>query len=394
MQESGDACTRLSCNSHFQEETAVEPVDALSTLTIRGVTIRNRIGMSPMCQYSAENGYPNDWHLVHLGSRASGGAGLVMVEATAVQPEGRITPGDTGLWDDDHIESFARIARYIASQGATPAIQLAHAGRKASCRVPWEGGAPLAANEGGWQTIAPSAIPFNQGQPVPRAATLDDIETIKRLFAAATARAVQAGFQVIELHGAHGYLLHEFLSPLSNQRTDQYGGSLENRMRLMLEVVERMRTAMPDSLPLFARLSCTDWIDGGWDLGQSIALAKELKARGVDLIDCSSGAIVPVAKIPVGKGYQVPFAAAIKRDAAIRTAAVGMITEPLHVNEIVVEGQADLVLIGRELLREPYFAHHVSTALNEEPAWPQPYGYAVRRRQSHATAQPKDVARK
>ncbi len=393
MQESADPCTKLSCNSHFQEETAIEAVDALSPLTIRGVTIPNRIGMSPMCQYSAQDGYPNDWHFVHLGSRAVGGAGLVMVEATAVQPEGRITPGDTGLWDDDHLEPFARIARFIKSQGVIPAIQLAHAGRKASCHVPWEGGAPLQPHEGAWQTVAPSELPFAPGHPTPKAATLDDIQAIIASFAAATRRAVQAGYQVIELHSAHGYLLHEFLSPLSNQRTDQYGGSLENRMRLTLEVASAMRAAMPEDLPLFTRLSCTDWIEGGWDLPQSIELSKQLKSRGVDLIDCSSGAIVPVAKIPVGKGYQVPFAEAIKREAGIRTAAVGMITEPEYANEIIVEGKADLVLIGRELLREPYFAHRVSSALAEEPTWPTPYGYAVRRRQSHGTAQPREAKR-
>jgi 2,4-dienoyl-CoA reductase-like NADH-dependent reductase (Old Yellow Enzyme family) len=390
MQDSTDPCTKLSCNSHFQEETAIEPVDALTPLTIRGVTLPNRVGMAPMCQYSAQDGYPNDWHFVHLGSRAAGGCGLIFVEATAVQPEGRITPGDTGLWDDDHQEAFARIARFIASQGTIPGIQLAHAGRKASCQVPWLGGAPLGAAEAAWQTLAPSAIPFAAGHSIPKAASLADIRNIVELFAAATKRAIAAGFQVIELHAAHGYLLHEFLSPLSNQRTDQYGGSLENRMRLVLETAESMRGVMPESLPLFVRLSCTDWTEGGWDLPQSIELAKQLKSRGVDVIDCSSGAIVPVAKIPVGKGYQVPFAAAIKREAGIRTAAVGMITEPLYANEVVVEGQADIVLIGRELLREPYFVHRISTALNEEPKWPTPYGYAVRRRQTHATAQPRE----
>jgi len=375
MQDSAELITKRSSNGHFQADTSNEPVNALSPLTIRGVTIPNRIGMSPMCQYCAKNGYPDDWHLVHLGSRAVGGTGLVMVEATAVTPEGRITPGDLGFWDDDQIEPYARIARFLKSQGAVPAIQLAHAGRKASCHAPWEGGAPLAPNEGAWQTLGPSPIAFAPGHPVPKAATLDDIRSVIDAFVAATRRAVEAGYQVIELHSAHGYLLHEFLSPLSNQRTDQYGGSLENRMRLTLEVAAAMRSAMPDDLPLFTRISATDWIDGGWDLAQSIELAKQLQTRGVDLIDCSSGAILPVAK-----GYQVPFAAAIKEQAGIRTAAVGMITEPQHVNEIVVEGQADLVFIGREMLRDPYFAHRVSATLGEDPKWPTQYGYAIRRR--------------
>lgn len=380
MQDSAELITKRSSNGHFQADTSNEPVNALSPLTIRGVTIPNRIGMSPMCQYCAKNGYPDDWHLVHLGSRAVGGTGLVMVEATAVTPEGRITPGDLGFWDDDQIEPYARIARFLKSQGAVPAIQLAHAGRKASCHAPWEGGAPLAPHEGAWQTLGPSPIAFAPGHPVPKAATLDDIRSVIDAFVAATRRAVEAGYQVIELHSAHGYLLHEFLSPLSNQRTDQYGGSLENRMRLTLEVAAAMRSAMPDDLPLFTRISATDWIDGGWDLAQSIELAKQLQTRGVDLIDCSSGAILPVAKVPVAKGYQVPFAAAIKEQAGIRTAAVGMITEPQHVNEIVVEGQADLVFIGREMLRDPYFAHRVSATLGEDPKWPTQYGYAIRRR--------------
>jgi len=375
MQDSAELITKRSSNGHFQADTSNEPVNALSPLTIRGVTIPNRIGMSPMCQYCAKNGYPDDWHLVHLGSRAVGGTGLVMVEATAVTPEGRITSGDLGFWDDDQIEPYARIARFLKSQGAVPAIQLAHAGRKASCHAPWEGGAPLAPNEGAWQTLGPSPIAFAPGHPVPKAATLDDIRSVIDAFVAATRRAVEAGYQVIELHSAHGYLLHEFLSPLSDQRTDQYGGSLENRMRLTLEVAAAMRSAMPDDLPLFTRISATDWIDGGWDLAQSIELAKQLQTRGVDLIDCSSGAILPVAK-----GYQVPFAAAIKEQAGIRTAAVGMITEPQHVNEIVVEGQADLVFIGREMLRDPYFAHRVSATLGEDPKWPTQYGYAIRRR--------------
>lgn len=382
----------LSSNSNFQEQTAIEPVDLLSELKLREVTLPNRIAMSPMCQYSSTDGFANDWHLVHLGSRASGGAGLVMVEATAVHPDGRITPADMGLWKDEQIEPLARIARFVKSQGAVPGIQLAHAGRKASCRVPWEGGEPLKPDEGAWQTIGPSPLPFSPTHPAPREIRGDEIQAVIGWFVDATRRALQAGFEVIELHAAHGYLLHEFLSPLSNQRRDGYGGALENRLRLVLEVAQAMRAAMPDGLPLFTRLSCTDWVEGGWDLPQSTELSRQLKTRGVDLIDCSSGAIVPVAKIPVGKGYQVPFASEIRRQAQIATGAVGIIVEPQQANEIITSGDADLVLIGREMLREPYFAHRAAMALNEEPRWPLQYGYAVCRRQSHA-AQSKTAAK-
>lgn len=358
----------------------IPEVDLLSPLTIRGVSLRNRIVMSPMCQYSAEDGLANDWHLVHLGSRATGGTALVIVEATAVTPQGRISPADTGLWSDRHIEPLARIARFIHSQGAVAGIQLAHAGRKASCSAPWLGGAPLSEQQGGWPVIAPSALPFNEGDPVPEALDAAGIEQVISDFAAATERAVQAGFRVIELHAAHGYLLHEFLSPLSNHRDDEYGGSLENRMRLTLRVAERMRSILPDSLPLFVRISATDWAEGGWDVEQSVQLALRLKPLGVDLIDVSSGALVPKARIPVSKGYQVPLARQIRDQAAIATGAVGLITEPQHANEIVTAGDADLVFVGRELLRDPYWALRAEHELGAEPAWPTQYGYAVRRR--------------
>ena len=379
-----DQCTKLSCNSNFQEEVACPAVDLLSPLTIRSVTLPNRIAMSPMCQYCAQDGLADDWHLVHLGSRASSGTGLIMVEATAVSPEGRITPGDLGIWDDKHIEPLARIARFVESQGAVPAIQIAHAGRKASCDVPWNGGQPLATGHGAWPVLGPSAIPFSETSPVPVVADDQSIELVIRQFAQATERALKAGFRIIEIHAAHGYLLHSFLSPLSNHRTDNYGGSLENRMRLLLEVTERVRAIVPADLPVFVRISATDWVEGGWDIEQSVELSRQLGRRGVDLIDCSSGALVPVAKIPVGNGYQVEFASRIKRDAGILTGAVGMITEPDHANEIIVHSDADLVLIGRELLRKPYWAHHATAALNEEPHWPTPYGYAVRKRVSRA----------
>lgn len=379
---SPEACghENVAGNSHFQVEFECEPVDLLSPLELRGVTLPNRIGMSPMCQYCASDGMASDWHLVHLGSRAVGGAGLVMVEATAVEKDGRITPGDMGLWSDAHAEPLARIARFVEQQGAVPGIQLAHAGRKASCDVPWNGGRPLAVGRGGWQVVGPSEVPFAPEFPTPHALTLEEIERVKESFAAAAQRAVRAGFRIVEIHSAHGYLLHSFLSPLSNQRTDRYGGTLENRMRLVLEVAVRIRDVLPAELPLFVRISATDWVEGGWDVEQSIVLARELCERGVDLIDCSSGALVPTAKIPVEKHFQVPFAARIKREAHVRTAAVGLITEPLEANEIVARCDADIVLIGREILRDPYWAHRASAKLNVEPRWPTQYGYAVRRR--------------
>jgi 2,4-dienoyl-CoA reductase-like NADH-dependent reductase (Old Yellow Enzyme family) len=367
------------CPTGVNHDRNVAEVDLLAPLTIRGVTLRNRIAVSPMCQYCAEDGMADDWHLVHLGSRAAGGAGLVIAEATAVTPDGRITPGDLGLWSDAHAEPLARIARFVKRMGAVPAIQIAHAGRKASCRIPQEGGAQLALDEGGWETFAPSAIPFHEGERPPRELDLTGIHNIVDAFVDATRRAVAAGFEAIELHAAHGYLLHEFLSPLSNRRTDGYGGSLENRQRLTVETAEAMRAIMPAEMPLLVRISVTDWVEGGWDLPQSIALARALKAVGVDLIDCSSGALVPHATIPVGKSYQAPFAEAIRAEADILTGAVGLITDAHQADELITSGAADLVLLAREMLREPYWAIKAQQALNQEPSWPLPYGYAVRR---------------
>jgi 2,4-dienoyl-CoA reductase-like NADH-dependent reductase (Old Yellow Enzyme family) len=369
------------CPAGADHDREVPEVDLLSPLTVRGVTLRNRIVMSPMCQYSADDGLANDWHLVHLGSRAAGGVGLVVVEATAVTADGRITPKDTGIWGDQHVEPLARIARFVKSQGAAAGIQLAHAGRKASCLPPWLGGALITdPAAGGWQPVGPSPVPFHDGNPPPRALDAAGIGGVVAAFEAAARRTVAAGFQVIELHAAHGYLLHEFLSPLSNRRTDEYGGSLENRMRLTLRVADRIRKAIPAECPLFVRISATDWVDGGWDINQSVELSKKLKPLGVDLIDVSSGALVPTARIPVGTGYQVPFARRIRAEAGITTGAVGLITEPHHADEIVTGGDADLVFVGRELLREPYWALKAQHELGQEPTWPTQYGYAVKRR--------------
>jgi 2,4-dienoyl-CoA reductase-like NADH-dependent reductase (Old Yellow Enzyme family) len=350
----------------------------LTPLTLRGVTLKHRIVVSPMCQYSSIDGFANDWHMVHLGSRAAGGAALVFVEASAVTAQGRITPSDMGIWDDRHIEMLARIAKFIASMGAVPAIQLAHAGRKASCAPPFAGGKLLTLEEGGWETVAPSPIPFVDGDRPPHELTEPEIRTIVEAFAAAAQRAIEAGFRIIELHSAHGYLLHEFLSPLSNKRTDRYGGSLENRMRLDVEVVTALRRVMPSDMPLFTRISCTDWVEGGWDLQQSIELARALKPIGVDVMDCSSGALIRGAKIPIAPGYQVPFAAAIRKKANIMTAAVGMITDPQQAEQIVASGAADLTLLAREMLREPYWALKAEAALGAEQEWPIQYGYVVK----------------
>ncbi|MGZ8417107.1 MAG: NADH:flavin oxidoreductase/NADH oxidase [Methyloceanibacter sp.] len=349
----------------------------LSPLTLRDVTLRNRIVMSPMCQYSAHEGLANDWHLVHLGSRAAGGVGLVMVEATAVTRDGRISPGDMGIWSDAHIEPLARIARFVESQGAVPGIQIAHAGRKASCEAPWLGGRRLKLDEGGWPVVAPSPIPFHASDPAPIALDQAGIEGIVASFEAAAGRALEAGFKVIEIHAAHGYLMHEFLSPLANFRSDAYGGTLENRMRLPLRVAEQVRARVPRGLPVFMRISATDWVEGGWDIEQSVVLAARTKELGIDLIDVSSGALVPDAKVPVGKGFQVPFAERIRREAQIMTAAVGMITEVAQADEIVISGRADLVMIGRELLRQPYFALRAEAEIGAKPSWPIQYGYAV-----------------
>jgi 2,4-dienoyl-CoA reductase-like NADH-dependent reductase (Old Yellow Enzyme family) len=361
-------------------ETNADAPYLLTPLTIRGVTFRNRIVMSPMCQYCAHDGLADDWHLVHIGSRAVGGVALTMVEANAVTPEGRITLRDLGIWSDQHIEPLARIARFVTTQGAVPGIQLAHAGRKASCHPPWAGGARLkSAEEGAWTTIAPSPIPFNDDDPLPQPLDEAGIAAVIAAFEAAAHRALTAGFRVIEIHSAHGYLLHQFLSPLSNHRSDGYGGSLDNRMRLLLEVATRLRAVVPEELPLFVRISATDWADGGWDVEQSIALARRLKELGVDLIDVSSGALVPKVRIPLGPGYQVPLARRIRAEAAVRTAAVGQITEVDQANEVIQSGAADLVFLARELLRAPYWAHRAYHELDEPPAWPFQYAHAFKR---------------
>lgn len=345
--------------------------------TIKSVTLRNRIGVSPMCQYSSEDGLANDWHLVHLGSRAVGGAGLVIAEATAVSPEGRITPGCAGIWADKHVEPLARINQFIKQHGAVAGIQIAHAGRKASAALPWEGGAHLPDNAGGWPTIAPSALAFGGDLiKVPHTMTEADIARVKSDFVAATKRSLAAGYEWLELHFAHGYLAHEFLSPLSNQRTDRYGGSFENRIRFVLETTRATRAVWPEKLPFTVRLSCTDWVPGGWDIEECVELARRLKAEGVDLIDCSTGGNVPDAKIPVAPGYQVPFAERIRREANIATAAVGFITQPQEADAIVRHGKADLVLLARELLRDPYWPAHAAQALGQKDKLPPPAQYA------------------
>jgi 2,4-dienoyl-CoA reductase-like NADH-dependent reductase (Old Yellow Enzyme family) len=324
-------------------------------LRIREVELKNRIVVSPMCQYSAVDGHPQTWHLVHLGSRAVGGAALVFTEATAVEQRGRISSADTGIYSDDHVASWKPIAEFVRASGAVPGMQLAHAGRKASTGLPWEGGKPVAIANGGWEIVAPSALPFDIGYNTPVALSLAQIDEVIAAFRRAAERALAAGFAVIEIHGAHGYLLHEFLSPLSNQRTDDYGGTLENRMRLALRVAQTVREVWPARLPLFFRVSATDWQEGGWDLQQTIELSRHLKPLGVDVIDVSSGGMVAQAKIPVGPGYQVPFAAAIRAQAGILTAAVGMITDPVQAETILATGQADLVVLAREMLRDPYW---------------------------------------
>ncbi|MDB6126250.1 MAG: NADH:flavin oxidoreductase/NADH oxidase, partial [Verrucomicrobia bacterium] len=346
-------------------------------LTIKSVTLRNRVGISPMCQYSSEDGVATDWHLVHLGARAIGGAAVVIAEATAVSPEGRITPGDAGIWNDRQAEVLARITHFLKEHGAVAGIQLAHAGRKASAARPWDGGAHLPDNAGGWPTVAPSAIAFGgELTKVPHALTIEEIKKVQADFVAAAERSLAAGYTWLELHAAHGYLAHEFLSPISNQRADNYGGSFENRIRFLLETTQAVRAVWPDSLPLTVRLSCTDWTEGGWDIDQSVELSRRLKNEGVDLIDCSSGGGVPNAKIPVGPGYQVPFAEQIRREASIATAAVGLITEAHQADTIIQSGQADLVYLARESLRDPYWPAHAARVLGHPQALPPPRQYA------------------
>ena len=321
-----------------------------------------------MCQYSCEDGFASEWHLVHLGSRAVGGAALVIAEASAVEAEGRISPGDLGIWKEEHIAPLARAAAFIAAQGAVPGIQIAHAGRKASTAVPWLGGATVDAAHGGWTPVAPSAVPFRDADPPPAALSLHEIQRVVEAFRQAALRAFRAGFQVLEIHGAHGYLTHEFLSPLSNRRTDEYGGSYENRIRFALDVVRAVRSVWPESLPLFLRISATDWVEGGWAIEDSVGLARRVKPLGVDVVDCSSGAMVPSAKIPAGPGFQVPFAERIRREADVLTAAVGLITEPAQADAIIRSGQADLVLLAREFLRDPYWTLRAA----KELGFPQP----------------------
>ena len=344
-----------------------------SPLKLKDVEFKNRIFVSPMCQYSCENGLPSDWHLVHLGTRAVGGAGLVIAEATAVSPEGRISPGDCGIWSDAHAEAFKPIAAFIEAQGAVPGIQIAHAGRKASTDLPWRGGLPLPEGKDGWQPIAPSPVAFDAASPVPREMTAPDMDRVAAEFKAAAARSLAAGFKVLELHLAHGYLLHEFLSPLTNLRQDQWGGALENRLSFPLRVVAAVRDVWPETLPLFVRISCTDWVDNGWDLAQSIDLCDRLKGLGVDFIDCSSGGTVPDARILAGPGFQTVFSAAIRDAVGIATGAVGLITAPAQAEQVLVTGQADAVLLGREFLRTPYWPLLAAADLGVDLEWPDQY---------------------
>ncbi|URC13815.1 NADH:flavin oxidoreductase/NADH oxidase [Flavobacterium sp. B183] len=343
-------------------------------LTIKKITLKNRIVISPMCQYSAIDGFANDWHLVHLGSRASGGVGLIIQEATAVSPEARISPSDLGLWKDEHIEKLKTINEFILSQNAVPGIQLAHAGRKASVSIPWEGNKKLDIGQGGWQTVSASTIPYHDDEPfLPEALDKNGIQKVISDFKAATKRAVKAGFQVMEIHGAHGYLLHQFLSPLTNVRDDEYGGSFENRIRLTLEIVEAVQSEWPSDLPLLVRISATDWAEGGWNPEESVQLSILLKEKGVDLIDTSSGGLVSHQQIPLQPNYQVPFAAKIKKEASILTGAVGLITEAKQAEEILESGQADVILFARESLRNPNLPLDFAKELNDNIQWPKQY---------------------
>ena len=344
-----------------------------SPLSIKTITLKNRISISPMCQYSAIDGFANDWHLVHLGSRAIGGAGLIIQEATSVSPEGRISPEDLGLWRDEQIEKLQQINSFIVSQNSVPGIQLAHAGRKASAASPWNGGRRVAIDQGGWNTVAPSAVAYHENEEAPLALDKTGIQKVITDFKSATKRAVKAGFQVMEIHAAHGYLMHQFLSPLSNFRTDEYGGSFENRIRLTLEVLEAVQSEWPENLPLLVRISASDWAEGGWNLEESIQLSKILKEKGVDLIDVSSGGAVSHQQIPLGPNYQVAFAESIKKEAGIPTGAVGLITEAAQAEEIIASGKADLILFARESLRNPNLGLTFAHELEAEIAWPKQY---------------------
>ena len=344
-------------------------------LTLRSLTLSHRILVSPMCQYSSRDGFANDWHLVHLGSRAVGGAAIVFTEATAVTAEGRISPQDLGIWSDQHVHELARMTRFVREQRSVAGIQLAHAGRKGSTAPPWEGRARarIGRDEGGWQPVGPTTEPFADGYPVPRALETGEIPAIVDAFSAAARRARAAGFEVAEVHAAHGYLIHQFLSPLINTRTDRYGGSFENRTRLCLEIVESVRAAWPERMPLFVRISATDWAPGGWDLDQSVELSRLLGQRGVDLVDCSSGGAVPYARVEVGPLYQVPFAERIRREASIATGAVGMITTAEEADAVIRGGRADCVLLAREMLRDPYFPARAARELSHQLPWPRQY---------------------
>ena len=344
-----------------------------SPLSIKSITLKNRIAISPMCQYSATDGFATDWHLVHLGSRASGGAALIIQEATSVSPEGRISPEDLGLWKNEQIDKLKQITQFIISQNSVPGIQLAHAGRKASAASPWNGGRKVANENGGWDTVAPSAIAYHDNEKAPIALDKNGVLKVIADFKAATKRALEAGYQVVEIHAAHGYLLHQFMSPLSNLRTDEYGGSFENRIRLTLEVVEAVQSEWPENLPLFVRISASDWAEGGWNLEESIQLSKILKEKGVDLIDVSSGGAVSHQQIPLGPNYQVPFAESIKNEVGILTGAVGLITDAKQAEEIIVSGKADLVLVARESLRNPNLGLTFAHDLEADVTWPKQY---------------------
>jgi 2,4-dienoyl-CoA reductase-like NADH-dependent reductase (Old Yellow Enzyme family) len=366
----GKSFIAIAPYSHSQEENMAQIFDPLP---IRGITLQNRIVVSPMCQYSSQDGFANDWHLVHLGSRAVGGASLVFTEASAVTPEGRISPEDLGIWKDAHIEYLSRIARFMKSQGTVPGMQIAHAGRKGSTQRPWEGSSKVSVADGGWEPIAPSAVAFSDTYPMPRAMTKQEIRTVVDAFAAAARRALEAGFEVLEIHSAHGYLAHEFYSPLSNLRTDEYGGSFENRTRIGREIVTAVRKVWPENLPLFIRISATDWKEGGWDLEQSVELVKQLKPLGVDLVDCSSAGLAVDQKIVAGPGFQVPFAERIRRDANILTATVGLIETKEQFAEILANNRADLVLMAREFLRDAYWPLRTARELGNKISWPAQY---------------------
>jgi 2,4-dienoyl-CoA reductase-like NADH-dependent reductase (Old Yellow Enzyme family) len=353
-----------------------------SPLNIKNLTLKNRIVVSPMCQYSATDGFANDWHLVHLGGRAVGGASLIIQEATSVSPEGRISPADLGIWSDEHIPFLKRINEFIVKNGSVPGLQLAHAGRKASFDVPWKGGKQITAEMGGWETFAPSAIGYNENDIAPTALSTEGIAKVKADFRAATLRSISAGYRVIEIHAAHGYLFHQFLSPLSNLRTDEYGGSFENRARLLIEVTTDILDVWPQENLLFVRISATDWAEGGWTPEETVQLSKILKEKGVDLIDCSSGGNVPYQVIPVGPGYQVKFAESVKKEAGILTGAVGLITEAEQAEEILEEGKADLIFMARELLRDAYFPIHAADEIGDEIVWPVQYERAKPRKKA------------